>query len=130
MRFTLPRKPLARRCARTSLLSPWKSRPPLGYALGHPAQSAEFGVSTPTPLNPPLPRGDTEGSKVSTCCAGNAVTCESGRLPTQVSIGRPLAVVILISVFFGGADSADTTDCFGFLTGFSFFFDLLTMRPF
>jgi hypothetical protein len=52
---------------------------------------------------------DWGDSKVSTCWAGKAVTNESGRFPTQVSIGLPLAGVILTSVFLGEADPGNSS---------------------
>ncbi len=95
-------------------------------------QEAALGVGAgpvlpKSPLTPPSPRRGEgvfkESANVSTCWAGNAVTRESGRLPTQVSMGRPLAAVIFISVFFGGGDSTVCFDAFGV---FAFFFALLT----
>ncbi len=50
---------------------------------GQPVQS----VSAAAPAG-------TSGANRSTSCAGKARTSRSGRLPTQLSIGRPFACVI------------------------------------
>src|SRR5574341_1165429 len=99
IRLTFPRKPLARSHARTSLLSPWKRW------FCQPA----FWL---------------RGLNVSTSWAGNAVTRLRGRLPTQVSMGRPFAAATVTSCFFGAAGSG----CAAFLFGFTFFGFALTER--